>query len=124
MITLIACGGRNECRSTAIGAWLDEYADRIFIDAVIQGGAAGADAIVKQWCKVRCVPCLDVPANWDNGRSAGPVRNKRMADFAKRLGLDVVCVAFPGGDGTESMVRIANENGFNVIRVELSQPIV
>jgi len=119
-ITIIVCGSRSEERDGLIMQWLDDYASKVNIDILIQGGAGGADKIAKDWADYRGVPYMNVPADWDKlGRPAGPIRNKLMANFAKRLGLPVVCVAFPGGPGTESMVRIATESQFNVIRVSL-----
>ena len=57
------------------------------------------------------IPCRDFPAEWQRyGRSAGYRRNQRMLDERKP---DLV-VAFPGGRGTENMVKISRQQGFDV----------
>ena len=54
------------------------------------------------------------PADWNLfGKAAGPLRNGEMAD----LGADI-CIAFPGGHGTEDMVSKAKHAGIPVLRVE------
>lgn len=79
-------------------------------DLVIHGGATGADYWAGEWADGADIPCLIVPAPWSQkGKSAGIIRNLRMLDF---MGLkpDLV-VAFPGGNGTAHMVKIATEAG-------------
>lgn len=48
------------------------------------------------------------------GRAAGPMRNKQMLEEGKP---DLV-VAFPGGAGTENMVKQAKAAGIRVLRIE------
>jgi hypothetical protein len=54
------------------------------------------------------------PADWDrHGRAAGPMRNTDMA--AKGA---TICIAFPGGRGTENMVEQAKLHSIPVLRVD------
>ncbi len=55
------------------------------------------------------------PAEWNlHGRTAGPVRNRRMIEEGKP---DLV-LAFPGGQGTADLVRRARAAGIEVREVE------
>lgn len=50
------------------------------------------------------------PADWkQHGRSAGPIRNGLMAQYADML------IAFPGGRGTDNMIKQATEKGLKVV---------
>jgi hypothetical protein len=80
---------------------------------VIHGNASGADNLADTWAREHGVQRVIVPADWNTlGKSAGMIRNRRMLELQP----DIV-VAFPGGRGTEGMVRIANEGGVEVHRV-------
>lgn len=80
---------------------------------VVHGGARGADKICAQ--EAEKLGCLveEHPAQWDeHGRSAGPIRNKKMVD----AGADVV-LAFPLGtsSGTRGCMALAKDAGIPVI---------
>ena len=109
---ILVCGGRNYADREAVFRALDE----VCIDnpdcavTVIQGGADGADALAREWCNARAIPCLNVPADWKaHGRAAGPLRNQRMLTYKPHL-----VIAFPGGRGTADMVRRAEIAGIEV----------
>ena len=56
------------------------------ITEVVCGGAPGIDSLGKQWAKENNLPVKDFPADWDKyGKSAGPKRNKQMAEYADAL---------------------------------------
>ncbi len=77
----------------------------------IQGGANGADFLAKDYARVNGIPMLEVPAGWDYyGRKAGMIRNKWMLDYCKP---DLV-IAFPGGVGTNGMVKLAEQYGIDI----------
>lgn len=73
--------------------------------SVISGAASGADALGVRWAQQARVPTIRTfPANWGKyGTAAGPIRNQQMIDEGRP---DLV-VAFPGGRGTDDMVRRA-----------------
>ena len=82
------------------------------IDLIIQGGATGADAIARAWACNNNTHCATIPALWDvNGKAAGPIRNSIML----KLNPDV-CIAFPGGRGTDDMVKKCAKAGIKVIK--------
>ena|SRR5271170_2129826 len=112
---IIVCGGRRYANRTFVYAALDLLAATFAMPMiVVHGKAPGADDLASQWCLERGVTQEAHPADWDYyGNSAGPRRNKAMAKAGAAL-----CVAFPGGTGTESMIREATACGIEVVRME------
>lgn len=106
---LIIAGGRDfsdyRClKESVIGL-------NINISEIVSGNAKGADALGEQFALENNIPVKSFPADWGkNGRSAGPIRNKEMADYADIL------VAFWDGKskGTKSMIELANKKGIIV----------
>ena len=97
MKTIIA-GGRNY----SITEFDEARLDSLRITEVVCGCARGADAGGEIWARKRGIPVKRFPADWDRlGRGAGFARNCQMAEYAEAL------VAFPGGNGTDHMVRMA-----------------
>ena len=94
--------------------------DMLNPERVLHGGAEGADAAASAWCSQHGVWQEEHPANWQQlGKAAGPIRNGQMADTLlqyKRDGWRVAVVAYPGGAGTQSMIRHAERRGITVIR--------
>ena len=78
---------------------------------VVEGGARGADRIVREEAQARELHVATVWANWDQfGRSAGYRRNEAMT----RLGADLL-YAYPlDGPGTRHMIRLAEESSIQV----------
>jgi hypothetical protein len=83
--------------------------DALPIAEVVSGGAKGADQFGEQWAESRGIPVRRFPADWKaHGRAAGPIRNRKMAEYADAVAL------FPGGRGTESMRKEAEKAGATV----------
>lgn len=81
--------------------------------------SAGADAIADDWARVREADALIVlryPADWSQGKKAGPERNRRMID--ENLDADYV-LAFPLGEsrGTRHCMNYAASKGLTVINL-------
>lgn len=100
----LICGGRDFLNAALVWSWLDRLHEATPITAIIQGGAAGVDAIANEWAKTKPeIQRFVCRADWKkHGRSAGPKRNARMLEWRP----DVV-VAFPGGRGTADMLARA-----------------
>lgn len=112
---VLVCGGRNYNERDTVFAILDEIHAESIISLVINGDASGADRLSTLWALERCVPIHLGRADWKKyGRAAGPIRNQKMMDEQRP---DLV-VAFPGGAGTQSMIRIAEKAGVRVEVVE------
>jgi hypothetical protein len=111
-VRVLVCGGRDYENAEALGQIMDELAQRITIDAVIEGDARGADRMAGEWARSHRVENIKFCADWENlGRKAGPIRNQLMLDEGRP---DVV-VAFPGVGGTADMMMRARSAGVEVI---------
>lgn len=101
---VIVCGGRNYNDVREVDAALDPLLARHGKDGltIVTGGASGADSLAYMWACEHGVRFERFPADWRQGKKAGPIRNQQMLD----AGADLV-VAFPGGSGTADMVRRA-----------------
>jgi len=105
----IIAGGRNYQGGKAEAAWLDSLRDSLGIDAVVSGGASGADNFGERWAEYHGISVLIFPADWYRyGKAAGPIRNEAMAEHAD------ICILFPGGTGTADMKRRAIAHGLIV----------
>ena len=108
---ICVCGGRDYSDADVVNAALDVVCTEGMI--LINGGATGADTLATDWARSRGVTHMEYPANWKKyGKAAGPIRNNMMIDS----GIDLL-VAFPGGRGTEDMVRKCKAKGIQVIRI-------
>jgi hypothetical protein len=109
---VIVCGGRDFHDYYRLANVMDRLRAIRPIALVFHGNARGADALADRWCRERGVPVFPVPAEWSkHGKAAGPKRNQAMLGH----GIDLV-VAFPGGKGTEDMMRRARKAGVLVTR--------
>ena len=100
---ILVCGGRDFYGSV-------DCLSLLKIDILIHGGARGADMLADTWARMHGVHCARVDALWDHyGKSAGFKRNAVMAQLSPDL-----CVAFPGGVGTQMMVKICQSAGITV----------
>ena len=53
---------------------------------IVSGGCAGIDKMGEAYAKWFNVPIKEFPADWEkHGRSAGPIRNREMAEYADVL---------------------------------------
>lgn len=79
--------------------------------AILCGEARGADRLGKRYGIEHGIEVLYFPADWDrNGKSAGYLRNREMAENADAL------IAFWDGvsKGTLNMIELANKKGIPV----------
>ena len=111
---LLICGGRD--RDVEVwGRAVNSAIVSTDPDLVICGDATGIDACVAAACSRLGVALCIWPAHWKaHGKSAGPIRNRWMLVYAKP---DYV-IAFPGGVGTENMVKQAEDSDVPVIRIK------
>lgn len=110
---ILVCGGRDFNDAEAVMRALDKLHAERGITLVIEGGATGADAGARHWASATGVDVRTFWADWQTyGRRAGPLRNARMIDEGRPDGV----VAFPGGRGTDDMIRQARTAGIKVWR--------
>ena len=81
------------------------------INEVVSGGAKGVDILAQQWAKAHDIPLKVFMAKWDiHGKSAGPIRNQEMADYADQL----IAIWDGASNGTRHMIDCANRKGIRV----------
>lgn len=82
---------------------------------IVSGTARGADQLGEQFAIEYGYQIKRFPANWNlYGKSAGPIRNREMAEYAS--GGQGVLFAFWDGKsrGTKSMIDLAKKYGLEV----------
>lgn len=107
---VIVCGGRNFSDKDYFNKVMSLLHEQLTITEIIEGGAKGADRLAFQWATENDIKVSEFPADWEKfGKSAGFVRNRLM------LEQETDCViAFPGGKGTQNMIKLALEAGIMV----------
>jgi hypothetical protein len=106
-VRVLVCGGRD------FDNWerMTDVLEPIGASVIIEGGAKGADFLARAWAKDRCITVEEFEADWKAyGKKAGPIRNQQMIDEGK----PELVVAFPGGFGTNDMMRRAEKAGIPV----------
>ena len=116
MTKALVCGGRDFNNAKM----LYEALDKMELSQIIHGAAKGADSLAGQYAKSRSIACQTYPANWKPQGPTGPLdrgagfkRNQKMLD----QGQPDLVIAFPGGNGTRNMAKIAAAQGFKVIKI-------
>lgn len=114
MIDVCVCGGRQYNDRQFVNNTLDELHRTKTIRIVMHGDAAGADHLAHDWAFNNDIPVMIFRANWAKyGKSAGPLRNGQMT----KVGKPNIVIAFPGGRGTENMIKTAEQFCIDVQRV-------
>lgn len=111
MFKVIVAGGREFNDMELLTQELDRLlANKLQVE-IVSGGAKGADSLGEAYARLRGYPVKQFPADWDNlGKTAGPVRNGQMAEYADAL------VLFWDGKsrGSANMLQQANLRGLEV----------
>jgi len=133
MRVAIVCGSRSGTINPRQEMILKDML--IPMDIVILGQASGIDKRAGDVAEKLGKQRIEVPAAWHKpwmnvvDVTAGPRRNRLMADLAEMLMEGApqedmfedrpvpVLIAFPGGSGTSGMVRIAEDRGFKIERI-------
>lgn len=118
-MNIIVTGGRHSTDRKAVWDFLDQLQQFHMLSltydgtsfTVVQGGATGIDKFAREWCQRHGVNFKNYPYPRNMGKSGGPIRNREMAVKEK----PAFVVAFAGGKGTRSMMKIAHELGIPVI---------
>ena len=104
---LIIAGGRDYEFTETDYMHLDDMLHHVV--EVVSGCCRGADRCGEKWAAKWGIPVKRFRADWAfHGNAAGPFRNGQMAAYADCLAV------FPGGRGTEDMIRQAREHRLTV----------
>ncbi len=112
MTVAIVCGGRYFKDRPRLSRRLGLLHELHRFTEIIHGAATGADSLAGEWARNAGVPETRVPADWNRfGRAAGFWRNQKMLDLRPAM-----VVAFPGGNGTQNMIDLAEAHDVPVVR--------
>ena len=126
-MNILVCGGRDFSGLDEGIEYIYAYLSRLLPEVGLEkkdiqwitGCAKGADQIpyIIYYGDPGWKGLLEFPAKWRTyGKSAGYIRNKQMLEEGKPS----LVFAFPGGKGTENMVRLAKKAG-DVLVVEVGK---
>jgi YspA, cpYpsA-related SLOG family len=104
---VIIAGSRSFHNYTRLCEIMEQLIPSLNITEVVSGCANGVDRLGERWAQARGIPVKRFPADWNAfGRSAGPIRNKQMAQYADAL------IAIKGSAvsrGTDNMIEQARK---------------
>lgn len=108
---IIIAGGRDFQKYELLIDKCDEILRHYDGVELVGGGAKGADALGKHYAELRQYDYKLFPADWDkHGKSAGPIRNKQMAEYA-----DALIVFWDGKSrGSANMIKQARKLNLEV----------
>ena len=114
---IIVAGGRDFTDYALLSETLDAILEK-YIESetsIVSGSCRGADALGERYAREHGIPVVRFPADWQAyGKAAGPIRNRKMAEYAAEC--DGMLVAFWNGEsrGTASMIRLAEKYGLQI----------
>jgi hypothetical protein len=136
-VVIVAGGGRDLIwpQARIASALLQRSAGRP-VHLLLHGGARGADRAIGRAADQLGWRVQSLAAEWRRyGRSAGPIRNRRLLEQAlveaqahtsPAFSASVLVIAFPGGAGTASLVqqarRCSSRSPVPVAVMEVSPP--
>ena len=114
-LRIIVAGSRTFNDYDLLESTLSDYLKENNNVTIISGAAKGADQLGERFARKYRYNLKYFPAQWDMyGKSAGPIRNRKMAEYAaEERG---VLFAFWDGKsrGTKSMIDLAKKSGLEV----------
>lgn len=115
-LRVIIAGSRNfnnyNLLNSTISNYLKENTNNV---EIISGTARGADQLGERFANEYGYQIKRFPADWNlYGKSAGPIRNREMAEYASD-GQGVLFTFWDGKSrGTKSMINLAKKFGLEV----------
>lgn len=99
---VIIAGTRDIKDYTLVVRAIEDSGWKDKITEVVSGCATGIDTLGEQWARANNIPVKEMPADWSSyGNSAGPMRNRKMAEYA-----DAAIVIWDGKSrGTRNMIE-------------------
>ena len=136
-VVIVAAGGRDlSWPQERIASSLLQRSGGRPVHLLLHGGARGADQAIGRAAHQLGWRVQSLPAEWGRyGRSAGPIRNRRLLEQAlaeaqahtsPAFSASVLVIAFPGGPGTASLVqqarRCSSRSPVPVVVMEVPPP--
>ena len=136
-VVIVAAGGRDlSWPQERIASALLQRSGGRPVHLLLHGGARGTDQAIGRAAHQLGWPVQSLPAEWGRyGRSAGPIRNRRLLEQAlaeaeahtsPAFAASVLVIAFPGGPGTASLVqqarRCSSRSPVPVVVMEVPPP--
>ena len=106
---VIIAGGRTITDYNLVLSAIRE--SEYYITEIVSGMAPGVDTLAIQYSQENNLPMAEFHADWKKyGKSAGPIRNRQMADYAHAL------IAIWDGEsrGTKNMIEEATKRNLHV----------
>jgi hypothetical protein len=99
---VIVAGGRDFTNFELLFAALNELSKEVNITEIVSGTAKGADSLGECWANLSKIPVKQFTPDWKTyGKSAGPIRNKSMAEHG-----DILILFWDGKSrGSKSMLN-------------------
>lgn len=99
---VIIAGSRNVKDYVLVQKTIEDSGWKDKITEVVSGCATGVDDLGERWARLNSIPIKEMPADWNTyGRSAGPQRNRAMAEYA-----DGAIIIWDGQSrGTRNMIE-------------------
>jgi len=107
---VIIAGGRDFEGDDTDVFLLQELDSMYKFTEVVSGECSGADLFGEQFAFWYGISVVKFIADWTKyGKSAGPIRNKQMAEYADAV------ILFQGGRGTANMRQEAKKAGIKIL---------
>ena len=101
------CGSRSIVKYETVASHLSLLKEQgLKFTQLVSGCCRGPDLLAETWAETVGVNIIRFPALWKRfGLSAGPIRNKQMADYS-----DIVIAFYDGKSaGTKQMIQYCKE---------------
>lgn len=115
---VIIAGSRSFSDYDLLSDKCDNLLGRLNTNAIeiVSGGCQGPDSLGEAYAEEKGYKITRFPANWkEHGKSAGPIRNREMAEYSDAL------IAFWDGvsRGTKNMIKEAKKRNLSVRIINL-----
>lgn len=120
MNRVIISGSRNIKDYAIVKEFVERCIGNLNPVEIVSGGAEGVDELGETFAYLHKLPLTIFEAEWDKyGKSAGPIRNEKMAQYAK------YCIVIWDGTspGSRNMIAVAKKYNLNLREKIIAPPI-
>lgn len=116
-IKLLIAGGREFDNYPLLSKYCDKIREHYNIIEIISGTARGADRLGERYAMENNIPIKRFPADWNIGKSAGYIRNKKMGEYCTNALIFWDCKS----RGTKHMISIMKSLNKKFLVVEYEE---